>query len=207
MMLTKIKQKIYILLSSITTAALLSACGGDQNVNYADASQISLKPMTVQAIEWDEDSANNFKNYKASSGHKAFAVVVTEGVVMSTGASIDKISIEHAEKEALNLCQFANFGDGNCFILDRDSSKINVQLSQAVVESAPEGLTSFRDIKNYYEFVNARAPKAFAVSPVTGTSFWATGEFSLEKVEEYALQACNDLLQDAEPNCTMLYSQ
>ena len=188
------------------TAALFSACGSNA-VDYASITTSNEKPAVIKALEWDDESLGDYSKYKASTGHKAFAVVISQGIIQSTGASVDKISINSAEEEALRICQYHYMDNGQCFILDRDSSNINIKLSKSEINAAPKELTSFSDIENYFEFVNAVSPKAFAISPITGKSFWARGGFSLKKVQEVALQSCNEQRDILEPHCELLVSQ
>ena len=64
-----------------------------------------------------------------------------------------------------------------------------------------------RDIRQYVQYTNASAPKAFVVAARSLQSFWLEQKTSQQSAEQKALEQCELNHHASDPCCTLLESE
>ena len=126
---------------------------------------------------------------------------------MATGFSDDNITMDLAEYGALYMCQYYSEGLGTCVIVDKDSKQGWHGLSQTQIDAAPEELISHGNIKEYYSYKDAKAPKAFVIAAGSGQAFWFAKQETLTQAEDAAMEACENNRHPSDPHCLLLESE
>ena len=192
---------IVTLISLLASCASLSMEYSDQN--YSEANNPAFDDALTYA-DWLQDE---YAIYKARPGHKAFVIAVENGDVIASGFGDNKISQQAAIREALRMCNFFSEGYGQCTLVDKAASNNTQGLSKKTIEDAPKVLISYRDIKNYHTYLQAKPPKAFATASGSGEGFWVVNQTDVTEAKKQALKACDYGRHEADPICSIIHSE
>jgi len=173
------------------------------NKSYSEAPNQAFS----EALETEQWVIDEYAEYKSRRGHKAFAIAIFDNTVMATGFSDDNITMDLAEYGALYMCQYYSEGLGTCVIVDKDSKQGWHGLSQTQIDAAPEELISHGNIKEYYSYKDAKAPKAFVIAAGSGQAFWFAKQETLTQAEDAAMEACENNRHPSDPHCLLLESE
>ena len=191
---------------TVVLMSLLQACSSllPLDVSYSGPKNPALTEALVSQ-GWIRDE---YATYQKREGYKAFAISTdAKGTIFATGFADDKVSKQVAFNEALRMCAHFSQGDGQCSIIDEQVSNGTTGLSQTQIDTAPTVLIAHRDIRQYVQYTNARAPKAFVVAACSGQSFWLEQQTSQQSAEKKALEQCKLNRHASDPCCTLLESE
>ena len=191
---------------TVVLIGLLQACSSlsPLDVSYSGPKNLALTEALVSQ-GWIRDE---YAIYQKREGYKAFAISTDAGgTIFATGFADDKVSKQVAFNEALRMCAHFSQGDGQCSVIDEQVSNGTIGLSQTQIDTAPKVLIAHRDIRQYVQYTNSRAPKAFVVAACSGQSFWLEQQTSQQSAEKKALEQCELNRQASDPCCTLLKSE
>lgn len=196
-------------LKGIITVLLIGLMQACSSLSTLDMSYSGpTNPAFTEALAAQDWIRNEYTTYQKRKGYKAFAIAKDAGgTIFATGFADDKVTEQAAYNEALRMCRHYSEGDGQCSVIDEQSSQERSGLTQKQIDTAPKELIAHRDIVHYVKYKKATTPKAFAVAACSGQSFWLANQTTQANAEQDVLNMCETHRHASDPCCTVLESE
>lgn len=199
------KKSLKMVALALVVVGLQACMSGNYHTTDYSGPEDATFTGALATQQWIKDE---YKEYQSRRGYKAFAIAVDyPELIIATGFADDKVGKQAAYDEALRMCRHFSQGDGECRVVDQQVSSGFTIITKKQIEGAPRELIAHRDIRQYVQYENAEAPKAFIVAADSGQSFWFEQQNSIQEAEEKGLQKCEYNRHESDPYCTVIESE